>query len=167
MNYEYKVINVDSTKAFIKRAILYVAILLITISLALIVLFILFERYLSLLIPGGLILLSAATVFLLGRRASTFEYSYTNKALRVTGGRKEVCFDLSKLQIIKSAENSEFSIKNIIKLSFIKNKIVFKTAINDNNFSVKNYTFIYDNQKYIAAFDDYALALIEGAKDEN
>ena len=43
MNYDYKIINTDPTTAFVKRSLLYVAILTVTVSLALIILFVLFE----------------------------------------------------------------------------------------------------------------------------
>ena len=69
MNYDYKVLNTDSTYAFVKRVLLYIAILMMTIALALVVLFILFERYLGLIAPGVMILASALTMFLIGRSA--------------------------------------------------------------------------------------------------
>ena len=166
MNYGYKIINTDPTLAFVKRVLLYLAILTITVSLALIVLFILFERYLSLIAPVVLILASIVTMILVGGRGSVCEYTLSDNALKVVVDGKEFVFELSKMSISKNAENSDFIDKNILKLSFIKNRIVLKNVVNNNTLSVKNYVFTYENKQYIAAFDDYTIALIKGAKDE-
>ena len=95
-----------------------------------------------------------------------YDYILTDNTLKVEGDGKEYLFDLSKVSMSKNAENSDFIDKNIIKLSFIKNRIVLKNVINNNTLSVANYLFTYENKQYIAAFDDYAIALIKGAKDE-
>lgn len=166
MNYEYKIMNVDPSSAFVKRVLLYIAILTITVSLALIVLFILFERYLALIIPIVLIVVSLAVIFLIGRKVAIYEYSFTDTSLIVRGGRENHSFDLNKIAIDKNAENSDYFNKNIIKLSFIHNRIVVKSAINDNTFSVENCIFRYEDKVYLVGIDDYALAILKGAKDE-
>lgn len=166
MNYAYKIINTDPTLAFVKRVLLYLAILTITVSLALIVLFILFERYLSLIAPVVLISASIVTMILVGRRGSVCEYTLSDNTLKVGVDGKEFVFELSKMSISKNAENSDFIDKNILKLSFIKNRIVLKNVVNNNTSSVKNYVFTYENKQYIAAFDDYTIALIKGANNE-
>ena len=70
------------------------------------------------------------------------------------------------MSISKNAEKSDFIDKNILKLSFIKNRIVLKNVVNNNTLSAKNYVFTYENKQYIAAFDDYTIALIKGANNE-
>ena len=162
MNYDYKIINTDPTLAFVKRAVLYVAILTITVSLALIVLFILFERYLLLIVPGVLILSSAFAMFLIGKSVSAFTYRFGKDGLSVSDGRKSANFSYDGLTIERNAENSDFFNKNIVKLSFIKNRIVLKNAVNDNTFSTKNYVVTYQGVTYIMTLDDYALATIGG-----
>lgn len=162
MNYDYKIINTDPTLAFVKRAVLYVAILTITVSLALIVLFILFERYLLLIVPGVLILSSAFAMFLIGKSVSAFTYRFGKDGLSVSDGRKSINFSYDDLTIERNAENSDFFNKSIVKLSFIKNRIVLKTAVNDNTFSTKNYVVTYQDVTYIMTLDDYALATIGG-----
>ena len=166
MNYEYKIINVDPSAAFIKRMILYIAILTITVSLALVVLFILFERYLSLLIPGVLLLLSIGTMFLIGTKVAIYEYVFTDRTLDISSGREKHSFSLEKIECVKNAEQSDFFDKKIIKLSFVKNRIVVKNALIDNTLSVDNRLLRYDDKVYLVAFDDYSLAIIKGAKNE-
>ena len=166
MNYDYKIINTDPTTAFVKRSLLYVAILTVTVSLALIILFVLFERYLMLIVPGALILLSALAMFLIGRQAGVIEYHFTNDALEVVFGRDIKKFTLSDLTVERNAENSDFFDKTITKLSFIKNRIVFKNAINDNTVTVKNRVITDQTERFIVALDDYALALLGGCKNE-
>ena len=121
MNYAYKIINTDPTLAFVKRVLLYLAILTITVSLALIILFILFERYLSLIAPVVLISASIVTMILVGGRGSVCEYTLSDNALKVGVDGKEFVFELSKMSISKNAEKSDFIDKNILKFSFIKN----------------------------------------------
>ena len=162
MNYDYKIINTDPTLAFVKRAVLYVAILTITVSLALLVLFILFERYLMLIVPGALILSSALAMFLIGKSVASFDYQFKKDSLSVSDGRKTVSFSYDGLAIEKNAENSDFFDKSIIKLTFIKNRIVLKNTVNNNTFSTKNYLVTYQNVTYILTLDDYALAVIGG-----
>ena len=162
MNYDYKIINTDPTLAFVKRAVLYVAILTITVSLALIVLFILFERYLLLIVPGVLIFSSAFAMFLIGESVSAFTYRFGKDGLSVSDGRKSANFSYDDLTIERNAENSDFFNKSIVKLSFIKNRIVLKNAVNDNTFSTKNYVVTYQDVTYIMTLDDYALATIGG-----
>ena len=162
MNYDYKIINTDPTLAFVKRAVLYVAILTITVSLALIVLFILFERYLLLIVPGVLIFSSAFAMFLIGKSVSAFTYRFGKDGLSVSDGRKSANFSYDGLTIERNAENSDFFNKSIVKLSFIKNRIVVKNAVNDNTFSTKNYVVTYQDVTYIMTLDDYALATIGG-----
>ena len=166
MNYEYKIVNIDPNTAFIKRVVLYIAILTITVSLALIVLFILFERYLSLVIPGALILASIGTMLLVGSKVAVYEYTFTDRLLTVSVGREKFSFDLEMIVPDKNAEKSDFLNKKIIKMSFINNRIVVKNTLNDNTFSAENFLFYYDDKLYLAAFDNYALAIIKGAKDE-
>lgn len=166
MNYDYKVLNIDPTFAFAKRSLLYIAILMITISLALIVLFVLFERYLGLIAPGVMIFASALTMFFIGRSVSSFEYRFGKDALTVSEGRSEVQFAYKDIVVERNAEISDFFNKNIIKLSFIKNRIVLKNALNDNSYTPQNVIISHQNNTYVLTLDDYALALIKGINDE-
>ena len=165
MNYDYKIINTDPTIAFVKRAVLYVAILMLTIALALVVLFVLFERYLGLIAPGVMILASALTMIFVGRSAGSADYHFANDRLTVSFGRSNVEFLYENTTVEKNAENSDFFDKNIIKLSFINNRIVLKNTINDNSYTPQNKVVTYQDMTYILALDDYALALIGGVKN--
>lgn len=167
MNYDYKVINTDPTVAFIKRAALYVAILFLTMALALILLFILFERYLMLLMPGGMILFFVIVCVLVGRSPSYFSYHFTDRKVEIsTNGKLVATCDLKDLEIEKKAESADFSIKATKKYTFTSNRIVVKTAQNDAPVSVKAYLVKKDDgQSVIMAFDDYALSLLRGAEN--
>ena len=166
MSYDYKIINIDPTRAFVKRALLYVAILAMTVSLALIILFILFERYLGLIAPGVLILLSVLTIFLIGKSSSVVEYHFTDSALIVQSGRSPERFLLSDISVLKTAENSDFFNKDYSKYSYIHHRIILKNTTNDNSFSIKNYIVTIKNVICIMALDDYALALIGGETND-
>ena len=167
MNYDYKIINTDPTLAFIKRMLLYISILSITVALALIVLFILFERYLMLLLPGGIILLAGSIVFLLAKKVTIIEYHFTDRSLRIIKGRKIFDFTLSEVTIERNAENSDFFKKDIVILSFIKNRIVLKLELNDNTYVVSQQVIRYGESEYLIALDDYAFSRIKGANDEH
>ena len=164
MSYDYKIINSDPTTAFVKRVMLYVSILTITVSLALIVLFILFERYLMLLIPGGMILAAIMIMVFIAKVASVVEYHFADHRLTILKKGKEYVFILSDVSFVKNAEKSDFFDKSITILSFIKNKIVVRNAVNDNNFSLNQQVIAYQNERYLIAFDDYGLSLWKGAK---
>ena len=166
MNYDYKVLNTDPTIAFAKRSLLYIAILMITISIALIVLFVLFERYLGLVAPGIMIFASALTMFFIGRNVSVVEYHFAKDRFTVSYGRLQTEFLYENVLVERNAENSDFFDKNIIKLSFIKNRIILKNALNDNSYTPQNKVVTYQNEVYILTLDDYALALIGGSKNE-
>ena len=166
MNYDYKIINTDPTIAFVKRMLLYIAILCVTISLALIILFILFEKYIMLILPGGMILISVLLMLGIARKTSFYTYHFSNIDLKIIGGRSEIILPLCNLIIEKNAETSDFFDKSIIKLSFIKNRIILRSII-DHDVSIKNVLIYYNDKRYIVALDDYAHAIILGAKDEN
>ena len=166
MNYDYKVLNTDSTYAFVKRVLLYIAILMMTIALALVVLFILFERYLGLIAPGVMILASALTMFLIGRSVSSFTYRFEKDALTVSDGRFEVKLPYKEISVERNAEKSDFFDKNIIKLSFIENRIILKNTLNDNSYTPQNMIINHQNRTYVLTLDDYSIALIGGINDE-
>ena len=164
MNYDYKIVNTDASQAFARRVLLYLAILTLTVSLALVVLFLLFERYLMLLIPGALILASLLTMLLVGKRATFYSYHYEEDVVCVENGRQKHFLPIEKIEIVKNAENSDFFNKTITALAFIKNRIILKTTINDNNFAIQNVMISCSGKTYIVALDDYAISLIKGRK---
>ena len=166
MNYDYKIVNIDPSLAFTRRVLLYIALLLATVALALIVLFILFERYWMLFLPGGIIIFAASILFLTARKTSVYQYSLSDKSLKVSGGRFEQVFLLENLSIIKNAEKSDYIDKAIIKLSFSNRRIVLKSAVTDNSFCFVDYVVSYENKQYLISLDDYALATVKGEKDE-
>ena len=165
MSYDYRINEVNPSKAFAKRAILYLCILVVTISLALIVLFILFERYLSLIVPAAFILLAGTVIGVMGRKVATYRYSFKERVLEVVGGGKTIAFELSNVNLIKNAEKSDFFEKGSIILSFIENKIVLKSGLNEDSKSIVSWVVEYEGKRYILALDDYSIALIGGSKD--
>ncbi len=166
MNYDYKIINTDPTLAFVKRVLLYVCILSITVSLALVVLFVLFERYLMLILPGVWITAAVLTMLLLGKKASYFDYHFTETGLDVTGGNHTFHFAISDLTVLKNSENSDFLQKDITVLTFLKNRIAIKNSANDNTQANINRLVKVNDKTYLLALDDFALALIGGAENE-
>ena len=166
MSYDYKIINVDPSLAFIRRVLLYVALLIGTVALALLVLFILFERYLMLIIPAVMIALAILIFFLTSKRTTIYVYSFTENSLSVTFGRHDRAFILKNVILERNAEKSDFIDKSIVKFSFIKRRIALKNAVNDNTANALDYIISYENKSYLVTLDDYALAIVKGAKDE-
>lgn len=165
MNYDYKVINTNSGLAFAKRALLYTAILSSTVALALVVLFILFERYLFLILPGCMILYTVITFVLTGRSPGVYLYHFAPDALKIEGkGAKNVVLSYKKIAIIKNAEKSEFLDKNIIKYAFSECRIILKNTVNNSLTHV--YLITYDEKRYLIALDEYAETILRGAMDE-
>ena len=167
MNYGYRINNVSPTQAFVKRVVLYLCILMMTVALALIVLFILFERYLSLIAPALMISASVLILILMGRKVGSYFYSFGERRLIVSDRVKTYDFDLDKMIIVRNAEKSDFFDKSIIKLSFIDNKIVLKNNLNENNLSISSQLVSYCGKHYILALDNYSRALMGGAESED
>lgn len=167
MSYDYKIINTDPNLAFVKRAVLYLAILSLTVGLALVVLFLLFERYLMLILPGIMILFFALTCFFVGRSPAAYSYHFTEKYLELEGnGRATLKIALEDIKVEKNAEFSDFSQKKNIKYTFWKNRIIVKNNTNENSFSVKSVFALVRNERYLLALDDYARTLVRGATHE-
>ena len=167
MNYDYKIINVNQNAAFAKRTILYVAILLAIIALALIILDILFEKYLLLLIPGAMFSVSAVIAAVIGRSASAFSYRFTSTDLTIEGnGRELVHIPLSELTIEREGAERDFSDKDIVKCTFLENRIAMKAGIGEGAETVKSVIVSFDGKHYLLGFDAYAYSLIGGMKDE-
>ena len=166
MSYDYKIINVDPSLAFIRRVLLYVALLIGTVALALLVLFILFERYLMLILPAVMIALAILIFFLTSIRTTIYVYSFTENSLSVSGGRHDRTFILKDVILERNAEKSDFIDKSIVKFSFVKRRIALKNAVNDNTANAVDYIISYETKRYLVTLDDYALAIVKGAKDE-
>ena len=165
MNYDYTIIDVDPNKSFVKRALLYLAMLLSIVALALVILLILFERYLLLFLPAGMILVAAAIWFLVGKRVNSFRYHFTDKELKVSSdNRLLLSIELNGLLMEKLSDKSAFFNKDIIKLAFAKSRIVLKENLNDNNSSIVFAVLTVDSKKYLLGFDEYAIALVGGVK---
>ena len=116
--------------------------------------------------PGVMILASALTMFLIGRSVSSFTYRFEKDALTVSDGRSEVKLPYKEISVERNAEKSDFFDKNIIKLSFIKNRIILKNTLNDNSYTPQNMIINHQNRTYVLTLDDYAIALIKGINDE-
>ena len=166
MNYDYKIINTDPTTAFIKRVVLYIAILSITISLALVVLYILFERYLMLIVPGVLIAFSVLVFFVIGRMKSNVHYHFTNKELQIQEGRKTIAYAFEDLKVVREAENSDFADKSLRFHTFLHRKMIVRDLCCGEDVPCKAFLVSHKGEKMILSLDDYALALIGGDSRE-
>ena len=167
MSYEYTVVNADTSFLFVKRALLYLAIILATIALALVVLLILFEKYLFLLLPAGMLILSVGTMLLIGRKSTTFFYRFSRDILTVEEkGGKETILPYASLAFLKNAEYFDFITKETVNLSFPNSRIIVKEASTDRAESIRIGLYSNGDKKYLLAFDDYALTMIRGTNDE-
>ena len=167
MNYDYKLVNVDPNGAFVKRVLLYLALLSATVAIALVILVILFERYLLLLLPGGMLLFSFTVWFLIGRSPSSFEYHFSGETLSIEeNGRAVATFTIADLRSCRTAEKFEFSNKNTVKCAFLHTRFVMKNNVNENEAALKYKVCEVDGINYLLAFDDYAISLIGGRIDE-
>ena len=166
MNYDYKIIDVDPNKRFLYRALLYLAILLSTVGVALVILLILFERYLTLILPGAFFLVSAIISILVGKQTKVYSYHFTENALKIEGKNGLISsFDIADLLIIKNASKSDFFDKRILKFAFFKSRIVLKNTLNNNSLSPEYFIVSDDSdRKLLLALDEYALALFGGVK---
>ncbi|MBQ7501047.1 MAG: hypothetical protein IJT91_09155 [Clostridia bacterium] len=161
MNYDYKVINADPAKGFVRRVATYIALLLFVVGLATLVLLLLFERYLSLFISAGFLLASFAIWFFVGRRAVSYGYHFTEEVIEIErNGANFVHIKLKDMPIMKNAEKSDFFDKSIINLCFIHSRIISKNAVKYNNLECIYKVIDVDSCRYLLAFDEYALSLI-------
>jgi len=168
MNYGYTLKNIDLNQAFLKRSIIYVAILMVTVSIALTILFLLFQLYLWLILSGGLLIVALAMIFLIGRLTSLYSYQFLHDTLVITtGGGKEQRFVLSELSVIRNAEKSDFSSKEIVKYAFLNGVIITKNAVNQNTQTCKSVVVNYQNKDYLLTFDDYSYSNVLEVKDED
>ena len=166
MNYDYKLVNVDPNGAFIKRFFLYLALLSVTVAVALVILVILFERYLLLLLPGGMLLFSFTVWILIGRSASFYEYHFSGERLTIEGnGRTMATFSLCDPQFGQTAAECDFFKNNIVKYAFLHTRFVMKNNA-DERATLRFKVFEVVGVRYLLAFDDYATSLIGGRKDE-
>lgn len=167
MNYDYKIINKNANLAFAKRVILYFGILVATVALALVVLFILFERYLMLLMPAGMFLFSAGIGFLIGRAPGAYTYSFSDKVLLIEGNGREVArISLEDISVEKTAEEKDFLDKSISKYTFFNNRVLFKIGMGTEDVSAQNLIVFQGEKRYLLGFDTYAISLIEGRKKD-
>jgi len=160
MKYGYTVINTDGYAIALKRGVAYVALLAAIIAAALTVLFILFELYLWLILCGSVFLLVLIVFALLGRKSDRFIYTFSEVELIVRAKNgKTVRFDLAKPRDIKIAEKSAFFKKEILELTFNKNRVVMENKTNENSKEVGLYLFSYENKVYLVTLDDYSLSM--------
>ena len=165
MIYDYKIVDADPNKRFVKRVALYIALLFLIVSFALVILFVLFQRYLSLMLPAALTLVSTIIWFTVGRKAEKYEYFFTENLLEIKeNDRVLMRFAFSEIDEERNAEKSDFFDKSIIKFTFIESRIIMKNAINDNNIMLKTMVVTMKQKEYLLAFDEYALALLGGKK---
>lgn len=165
MRYDYKIVDANTSVGFAKRALLYIALLCLIVALALIVLFILFERYLALLVPGGMLLVAAVIWVVMGKKVSFFSYHFKEDVLEVEGSSgKNVTLMLQKIEDNKNAEKSDFFDKSIMKLCFIDSKIVSKNGVNDNSKAPLYRVITLGSNRYLLALDEYADAFLGEGK---
>ena len=166
MNYDYKIVNTDPNALFMKRALLYLAMLLAIVAVALFVLLILFERYLSLFISAGLLLDSVLIWIIVGRTSVAFYYHYSEKSLRVEGKKGDtLSLMLSEIKIIKNAEKSDFFNESIIKYTYINGRIIMKNSLNENMPKTESVVVECGSDRYLLGLDEYAAALLGGKND--
>ncbi|GEM_PF-2234769 len=166
-SYVYKVINIDASMIALRRSLLYVAILLSVCATALAVLFILFELYFRLFISAAVYLIAFFLQFMAGKIRTVYTYSFNDSLLKIEKGNgKSLEIPYEKIDFIKNADNSEFFKKDIINLTFIKNKIIIKSELNENSFSAKQYILQCENDRYIVTLDEYAIAILTEEKDD-
>ena len=166
MSYDYKILNVDPSSAFVKRVALYIAILVTTISVALLILYILFERYLMLILPGVLIALSILVFVAIGRVKTAFSYHFSDLSLCLQDGKTMLSFNYDDLKVIREANNNDYADKDAKIYTFQNNRLVLKGVSSAEDLSSKAYILMYKEEKLILALDDYALALIGGIPRE-
>ena len=167
MNYDYRIINTDANTAFAKRMIVYLALLSATIAFALVILFLLFARYLMLLLPAGMFLFSGVSSFLVGRKPGIYLYHFSDKTLEIEGnGRKLLQANIVEIAVEKNAENSDFLSKEIKALTFRNNRIVVKNSTNENSLSVDSQVVSVGETRYILGLDEYSLSCIRSMKNE-
>lgn len=168
MSYDYNVKNTDGGFAFIKRMLLYVAIMVTTIGFALTILFVLFELYLWLILSLGMMIFAVGGMLLLGRKVSLFRYLLTPETLIVTAvGGKEYRFAVSEFSFERNAEKSDFISRDIIVLTFPKGVIITKNAVNQDTSEGVSCLVRYHDRKYLLMLDDYARSLLFGEKNED
>ena len=166
MSYDYKILNTDPTTAFIKRVVLYIAILSITVSLALVILYILFERYLMLILPGVTIALSIVVFLVIGRMKSSVSYHFSDKDLVIQSGKNASAFAFCDLTVVREAEQADFANKEVKICTFLHHRMVLKDVCAEEELQCKAFLVSHKDQTLILALDDYALALIGGDSRE-
>lgn len=158
--YDYKVLDANGATLALKRAVIYLALLMVIVSFALVVLYILFELYVLLVIPGCGILFSGFVIFLMGRKNDLFIYSFDKEGhltIKTMKG-KSFLFDTVKFERVKAAEYSDFKDKKTLKLCFLQSKLLQNEATDD--FTHQKMLFLYEGKKVILLIDDYAMTLI-------
>ena len=163
--YEYTVVNADSFAWALKRGVIYVAILLLTVATALVVLFILFELYLALFACLGMYVFSIGLILLVGRRKDVFKYVASAEKLTISDrGKVSATFTLKELENVKKAEFSDFLDKKITKFAFPKTKSVIKIASEEGANAFAECIFEYEGKRYILSLDDYMTSIILRSK---
>lgn len=154
--YDYKVIDANGVTSAVKRAVIYLAFLIMVVSFALIVLYILFERYLFLVIPGCGIFFSAFIVFFMGRKNDLFRYSFDERGRLTISTRqgKSFVFDVESFVRIKQAEYSDFRKKEIEKYCFPQSSLFANGA--GKAASAQKILFSYKGKEVILLLDEYA-----------
>ena len=163
--YDYKVTDANGVTLGLKRAVIYLALLMTIVSLTLVVLYILFELYVLLVIPGCGLGFSALVFFLMGRKNDLFVYSFDESGGLTIKTRKgkAFSFDTNKFERVKIAEYSDFQDKTALKFCFPLSKLFAKEGADGVN--PQKMLFLYEGKKVILLLDDYAMTIITRSEE--
>ena len=122
--YSYKVVRIDAGMVALRRMVVYFCILLFIISTALVILFILFERYMALIACGVMYVLSVLVLFISGRGGRSYIYRFSNSSLEIENERKDVfVVEPNRPFSLKPADHLDEDDPQIVKYCFRCNKV--------------------------------------------
>ena len=158
VTYSYKVVRVDGAMLALRRAVIYFCILLFIISTALVILFILFERYLMLLLCFGLYAVDVLLLILSGRGEHYYSYHVTGGVLEIISesGAKRT-FSLTDRDVLAPYDGDEDA--SVIKYCFPLCRVTARSVTQDNVF--KKYILTVEAEKVMLLLDTYAVVLLQ------
>jgi len=161
--YEYKVIKTEEGPLVIRRIAIYLSILLIVISSAMLILFLLFEKYLQILFCVGAYGVAITVLCLIKGKKSVFSYSFRGETLYVENPDGKV-FELPMggLSFLKYSDDSDELNEEISKYCFADNEISMTNLGGRTSF--EKCIFLFEDKKVLLLMDDYAFTLFQRGK---
>jgi len=158
--YSYKVVRVNGGMLALRRAIIYFCILLFIVSTALVVLFLLFERYMMLFLCAGMYVLAFFLLFISGRGESCFMYhiGYGVIEIQMEKGERKV-FRLTDSTVLRIAVTADEDSSETVKFCFPNNRIVGRNISKEGLF--KKYLLTMNGAQILLLLDTYALVLLQ------